>query len=130
MAQQEELRLGVGAGSPGAARIPGPADLEPAVLRAEGEVSRAPDRLAAPALDDGEGDVQAGITATEGILEPVMEALPVGGCIPWKPAPDLGILCRFPQVLLVLFPQRLDDDEPALEARCGSLPARHYASMM
>jgi hypothetical protein len=48
--------------------------------------------------------------------------------MPREPAPDLGILGGLPQIVLVLRPERLDDDEAALQARGGAFPPCHQAS--
>ena len=80
-------------------------------------------------VDDREGHVEAGVGPLEGVLEPGVEALAVGGGVDREPAPDRRILRGLPEVVLVLRPERLDHDEPALEPRRGALPG-HYASRM
>jgi hypothetical protein len=92
------------------------------MLRTEREVAGAADRLAARSVDDGEGDVEPGVAPGHGVLEPAVEARPVGGRVHRQPPPDLRILRRLPEVVLVPGTERLDDDEPALEPLRDPLP--------
>ena len=92
----------------------------------KGQVPRAPYCLPAAPVDDREGNVEAGYRRSgESVVEPAVEALAVGCGVPGEPAPDLGVSGCFPEVVLVLGRQRLDDDEPTFEARRGPLPPRH-----
>ena len=100
------------------------------MLRAERQVARAADRTPARGpVDDREGHVEPRVGPFERLLEPAVEALPIGGLVDWEPAPDGRVLRGLPEGVLVLGPERLDDDEPALEPRRGPRPG-HYASRM
>src|SRR5262249_55471352 len=87
MLQHEQLRLDVGAGAPGGAREPGPANLETGVLAAEGEVAATADRAAALVVNRGEGDLQGGASAVERVLEPGVEDLGAARCVVLHQAP-------------------------------------------
>ena len=100
------------------------------MLRPQGEVARAPDRLPCRSVDNREGHVEAGVAPLKGVVEPGVEALPVGGGVDREPAPDRRILRRFPEIVLVLGSQRLDGDEPAFQPRLRRPPRGHYASRM
>src|SRR5215218_400312 len=112
--EEEQLRFGVDAGPPDSARVPGPADLESAVLRPERQVAARSDGLAGRPEEDREGHLTSFFRGRERLLEPRGER---GGLVPVDahPAPDLRIGGGAREIVAVLGAERLQHDEPALE---------------
>jgi hypothetical protein len=125
VAQLEELRLAVRAGSLERAPDPGPADLEPSMLGHDREEAGAPDRSPRGQVDRRERQLGPGCRIGEGRLEPGAEPLAVGRPGD-RPGPDRGIQPDRGEIVEVTRGERLQahapagqDDGPDPGRRCG-----------
>jgi hypothetical protein len=110
----EQLRLAVRARALELRRDPRPADLEPAMLRDDREIARAPDRPAGRAVDRRERSLDPGVGVRQGGLEPASQA----GLVLLahdRPAPQRGIERDPPQVVEVIGAERLEPHARALQ---------------
>jgi len=115
--EHEQLRLGVDAAAPELGDDPGPADLGPAVLGAEGREAAAAHDTAARPLDGGERNRGPRRLRGPRLLPPRVEVAAEVGV---AELPDPRIRGRLAQGLLMLGRERLQHDEPALELHLSS----------
>ncbi len=113
--EQEQLGLHVGTRPPPRPPEPGPSDLKRPVLGSQRHVAGAADRPSAGAVDDRPGALLARRCRGERLLHPLVE--PFGRLERVRKRrqvpPHLAIVPCVEQALLVLGPERLDDDQLA-----------------
>src|SRR5215471_12905628 len=119
----EQLRLDVGAGSPGRRVQPGPSNLDGAVLRLQGEEARRAHDLFP--FDRDERDLRPRLGCVERLQHPGRPLLPRTRLDDAEPAPRAVVLGGEPEPLLVRAREWFEPDDPPLQHR--TCPTLHRA---
>ena len=114
VAEEEQLGLGIEAGTLDALRIPGRADLDAAVGGVDIHISGHADGLTAVRIDDGEGQHIARLLKLEAAMDLGLDIFrPRGGGVP--KLPDIAVLHGRDQAVEVIDRERVEFDVLALE---------------
>jgi len=109
--EEQVFGLGIDGGALVGDTVPGAANFQGAVVRADIQVAGAADRLTAGKVDNGKGEVGAVLLAVEHIQDPGAQVF--GGFDPGvnHELPDAGVQTDQSQVGEVRFAERLEADE-------------------